>query len=114
MSLSDKNKSYPSSQLRDEKGNLINPNYTKGLPNEINITTAAGDLIFDNPPYPIGVYIIPLVSGTIKVQLLDQEGDDYYTYSSAEVDAYIGRPIEGRVKRIFKTGTTVTGIKVVW
>lgn len=114
MSLSDKNKSYPSSQLRDEKGNLINPNYTKGLPNEINITTAVGDLTFDNPPYSIGVYIIPLTSGTIKVQLLDQGDDEYYIYSTTEVDAYIGRPIEGRIKKIFKSGTTVTGIKIVW
>jgi hypothetical protein len=112
MAEPDKQKSFPSSILRDDKGNIVNSNYTKGLADAINPKSA--DFEFSGPTYPIGVYIIPLTTGTIKVQLLDQTGTDYYTYSAEEVDAYKGRPFEGRVKKILKTGTTVTSLKVVW
>lgn len=112
MSERDKQKSFPSSLQRDDKGNIVNSNYSRGIADAV--APASGDVEFTEPTYPIGVYIIPLTAGVIKVQLLDQGSRDYYIYSAVEVDAYLGRPFEGRVKKIFKTGTTVTSLKVVW
>ena len=103
---------YPSTFNRDDKGNVINPNYTNGL--STALTPASGNIIFPEDKYPIGVYVIPLTSGTLKVMLLDQIGSESYTYAEAEVTAYLGRPFEGRVKKIFTSGTTVTSVKVVW
>lgn len=99
----------------DDKGNPIVSHYTKGLSSTLDMTSEVGDKVFDNPDiYPNGVYIIPVVAGTVKVRLLDQADSESYTYSTAEVNAYIGRPFEGRVKAIIKDGTTSTGVKVVW
>jgi hypothetical protein len=78
------------------------------------MTVAVTDYLMNQDKQPVGFYIIPLTAGVINVQLLDQTGTESYQYSSAEVDAYLGRPFEGRVKKIVKVGTTVTGIKVVW
>jgi hypothetical protein len=110
----DKRKNYPGNQARDSKGNVIDPNYTHGLLAALNMTTASADYLMDQDKQPIGFYIIPLTAGVINVQLLDQTGTESYQYSAVEVDAYLGRPFEGRIKKVIKTGTTVTGIKVIW
>lgn len=112
MAEREKNKKFPSSQLRDEKGNTINPNYTNGLSDTVNPTAA--DVDFPETEYPIGVYVIPIAAGTVKVQLIDQEDGDSYTYSAVETNAYLGRPFEGRVRKIIATGSTSTGVKIVW
>lgn len=110
----EKRKVYPGNQTHDSKGNTIDPNYTNGLLAALNMTTAGADYLMNQDKQPVGFYIIPLTAGVINVQLLDQTGSESYQFSAAEVDAYLGRPFEGRVKKIIKTGTTVTGIKVVW
>jgi hypothetical protein len=105
---------FPASQLKDHKGNTVDLNYTRGLPVVVDMTSEAGDIHFRSSETPVGVFVIPIELGTIKVQLLDQEDGESYTYSEVEVDAYLGRPFEGRVRKIYKDGTTCIGVKVVW
>jgi hypothetical protein len=111
MGLFDKRKTWPSIQLRDHKGNTVDINYTNGLSGSLNPTS---DYDVDLELSSIGVFIIPLETGTIKVQLLDQLDGEFYLFEAEEVDAYLGRPFEGRVKKIFASGTSVTRIKLVW
>lgn len=114
MSLRRKQSVFPYSQLKDHKGNTVDLNYTNGLPGVVDMTAEAGDIQFNELSIPVGVFIIPITAGEIKVQLLDQDDGEFYLYSAAEVDSYLGRPFEGRIRKIYKNGTTVTGIKVVW
>lgn len=104
---------FPKSSIVDSEGRIVEFQYTDGLDSAINPTSS--DIEFSTIEYPQGVYVIPVTAGTLKVQLIGQANTNRtYTFSSVEVDAYQGRPFEGRICKIFATGSTVTAAKVVW
>ena len=59
-------------------------------------------------------YVIPLVAGTIKVQLQAQQGDEYYTISAAEVNAYLGCALPYRISKIIVDGTSVSSFSIAY
>lgn len=68
-----------------------------------------------NPPMKSPYfYVIPLVAGTIKVQLQAQQGDEYYTISEAEINAYIGCALPYRITKIIIDGTTVSSFSIAY
>ena len=105
---------YPSSQIRDALGYLISFTASNGDPNEINMTTAVADYESDQDKHPAGFFIKPLTDGVIKVQLFDQSDSEYYIFSAEEVEACYGVEINAKIRKIYKVGTTVTRLKVVW
>ena len=111
LSGDNKRKQYPPFQLRDSEGRVTTININNGLSSEID-GTGGYSPSFDK--HPNGFFIKPLVSGTIKVRLIGQAKGDSYTFSTEEVNAYIGKRLEERVVEIIATGTTVDRLKVVW
>lgn len=69
------------------------------------------DLIDDATEREIPFFIIPLTEGTISVGLADDSGTPYLI-SAAETKAFLGQPMLYLVKRVFKTGTTITSFNV--
>lgn len=68
-----------------------------------------------NPPMASPYfYVIPLVIGTIKVQLQAQNGDEYYTISAPEVNAYLGCALPYRIKKVVIDGTTVSNFSIAY
>ena len=68
-----------------------------------------------NPPMESPYfYVIPLVAGTIKVQLQAQQGDEYYTISAAEVNAYLGCALPYRIVKIIVDGTSVSSFSIAY
>ncbi len=67
------------------------------------------------PPMKTGYfYVIPLVAGTIKVQLQGAPDYEYYTISAAEVNAYIGSALPYRIVKIVVDGTTVSNFSIAY
>ena len=90
----------------------------------IDMDDLAGDLIpsgFGIEPdrIPDYFYIIPEVDpdadpvGTIKVQLAEQSGDEFFTIAARQLLSNTGGTLPYRIKRVFKTGTSAS-FSVVW
>lgn len=90
----------------------------------INMDDLSDDLIpsgFGIEPerIPDYFYIIPEVDpeaesvGTIKVQLIEQTGDEFFTITARQLISNAGGPLPYRIKRVFKTGTSES-FSVVW
>jgi len=52
-----------------------------------------------------GFYIMPIVSGTMRVQLSNQEDGEYFDLQSATLDAYLGTWIPMKVKKVISVTT---------
>jgi len=52
-----------------------------------------------------GFYILPLTSGTMRVQLSNQEDGEYFNLQSATLDAYLGTWIPMKIKKVISVTT---------
>ncbi len=111
-----KQKIYTESHIRDAEGQKVSFHASQGLPTSIDVVGSPSDYLFCPTEYPNGVFIKPLVSGTIKVLLIgqDEKLGEYYLFEAEEIDANIGIELNARIRKIYKAGTTVTRIKAVW
>lgn len=85
-------------------------NYSSLPAEDITLESVSIEPPMENPFF----YLIPLVSGTVKVQLRGQNGDEYYIISSTEIDAYLGKIIPYGIKKIFIDDTTITSFSIAY
>lgn len=81
------------------------------ISNAINIQSLSEDLVLeDQNGQQIPFVIIPLSEGAITVELVGNTSP--YVIQEAEVTASLGLPLFYLVRKVFKTGTTVTNMNV--
>lgn len=105
-------RNFPPVNVKDANGQTVSFGiYSNG---ETAIYDGSADKFFNQKTQPNGFYVIPLAAGAISVQLFNQEDSETYLISTTEVGTPDGKPLPYRLKAIFASGTTVSGMKIVW
>lgn len=78
-----------------------------------NVTALAQDfeLTEEKTGNQIPFFIVPLTEGTITVGLADDSGTPH-VISAAEIKAFLGQPMLYLIKKVYKTGTTVSSFNI--
>lgn len=105
-----KQKSYPSQQLRDSGGNVVDFQITDGA----TINPSTGGYTPPANKALSGFNICPLTAGVIVVRLKGQAATETFTIPEARISAMEGLWMEEKVAEIIAAGTTVTSCLVGW
>jgi hypothetical protein len=110
MGLPKERRNFPGINIKDIKGLTVPFVFNNGM-----TYNGTNDFNYNTKTHPEGVFIIPLTAGTIQVQLFDQDDDEAYTISAAEITTYLGVSLPYRVKKVISgVLTTVTSMQIVW
>jgi len=101
----------------DRFGDIVYEQYSVGF-GIVDMSTESSDYRVDSTGVsaefmPKYFYLVPETVGIVVVELEGMGEGDTYTITAAQVDAYLGKALPYKIRRVVKTGTTAT-FSVVW